>query len=235
TFPAVQVIYFDIHGTLIDKELGVFEALSPLLARSPYQFDRNEAVSFYLESEYEIKKRRPGAPYVHILSETYDDVALRLGIEFTSSDSALFAHSIADWPLVPNAERCLATFRNISGLSLSAIADVDQDALDRTSAFAALAPYFNTVFTSESDTCAAYKPARAVFEAPLRHYDALGVPRASTCIVSASLLLDLEPARELGVPGVWVQYPERLAERVGAWESAYPAFAVRNLADLARA
>ncbi|KAJ7216198.1 HAD-like domain-containing protein, partial [Mycena haematopus] len=202
TFPAVQVIYFDIHGTLIDKELGVFDALSPLLARSPYQFDRNEAVSFYLESEYEIKKRCPGAPYVHILSETYDDVALRLGIEPTSSDSTLFAHSIVDWPLVPNAEWCLATLRNISGLSISAIADVDQDSLDQTSAFTTLAPYFDTVFTS--DTCAAFKPALAVFEGPLRHYDVLGVQREGTCIVSASLLLDVEPARELAVPGVWM-------------------------------
>ncbi|KAF7373411.1 HAD-like protein [Mycena sanguinolenta] len=207
-FPAVQVVYFDVHGTLIDKELGVFQALSPLLSRSPYQFDRSEAVAFYLESEYEIKKRTPAAPYEP------------------------FARSIADWPLVSYAQWCLAVLHNnILGLSISAIADVDHDSLHRTSAFAALAPYFDTVFTT--DTCAAYKPALAVLEGAVRHYDALGVQRENTCVVSASLLLDLEPARELSVPGIWMRYPQSLAEHVDPWESAFPALGSLHLADLA--
>jgi hypothetical protein len=59
-------MYFDVYRTFIacihctsyhmyilvsfqDKEAGVFEALKPLLGWSPYPFDRNEAVSFYLE------------------------------------------------------------------------------------------------------------------------------------------------------------------------------------------
>ncbi|KAJ6463339.1 HAD-like domain-containing protein [Mycena sanguinolenta] len=231
-FSEVQVIYFDVHGTLIDKEFGVAEALLPLLSQSPYQFDFYEAVSFYLESEYEVKKRIPEAPYTRILSETYEEVALRLGIESTSPDSALFAESIANWPLVPYVEWCLATLRAVPGLSISAIADMDHDSLLRTSAFATLAPYFNTVFTN--DACAAYKPALAVFEGPVHHYEALGVQRENTCVVSASLLLDLEPARELGVPGIWTRYPQRLGEHVDPWESAYPAFGFLNLADLAQ-
>ncbi|KAJ7361387.1 hypothetical protein DFH08DRAFT_951954 [Mycena albidolilacea] len=169
----MKVIYFDIYGTLIDKEAGVFEALGSLLSHSAYQFDRNEAVSFYLESEL-------------------DDVALLLGIEYTEPDSLLLAQSINDWPLVLHAVSCLATLRTIPGLSIAAIADADHDSLLRTPAFAALAPSFDTVFTW--DACAAYKPDLAVFSNPLSYYDALGVPRQRTCLVSGSLFMDLEEA-----------------------------------------
>ncbi|KAJ7897222.1 ubiquitin family-domain-containing protein [Mycena olivaceomarginata] len=57
-------------------------------------------------------------------------------------------------------------------------------ARQRTPAFAALAPSFDTVFTW--DVCAAYKPDLAVFANPLSYYDALGVPGQRTCLVSGS-------------------------------------------------
>ncbi|KAF7373448.1 hypothetical protein MSAN_00554500 [Mycena sanguinolenta] len=171
--PEVKVMYFDVHDTLIDKEQGVFEALSPLLHRSPYEFDRNEAVSFYLESELEIKKRTPAAPYTH----------------------------------------------------------VDHASLHRNPTFADLSSYFDTVFTT--DACAAYKPAPAIFDGAVRHYDALYPKRENICIVSASLLLDLEPARALGIPGIWMRYAQSLAEHVEPWERAFPALMAFGLYDLA--
>ncbi|KAJ7225693.1 hypothetical protein GGX14DRAFT_556452 [Mycena pura] len=66
--------------------------------RGPFSrhFDRNEVVSFYLESECEVKKRTTGVPYADIMANTYDDIALRLGIEPTRIDSLLFGKSIAD-------------------------------------------------------------------------------------------------------------------------------------------
>ncbi|KAJ7724677.1 hypothetical protein B0H14DRAFT_3003663 [Mycena olivaceomarginata] len=216
-FKTLQVAYFDIFGTLIDKEAGVFEALKPLFSCSAYQFDRNEAVSFYLESESEAKKRAPGAPYAHILSDAYHDVAFRLGIESTTSASALFAQSIAHWPLFPHAEWCLAILRTIPGLSIAAIADVDRDSLLRSSAFTALAPYFDTMFTW--DACRAYKPDLTVFKNPLSYYEALGAWRLRT----------------LCIPGIWMRYPQSLAATARSWERACPSLTVGNLVQLAAA
>ncbi|KAF8172835.1 HAD-like domain-containing protein [Mycena galopus ATCC 62051] len=230
-FPAVQVVYFDLHGTLVDKELGVFEALKPLLDRSAYQFDRNEAVSFYLESEYEMKRRAPDALYAQILSDTYTDVALRLGIESVEPDSSLFAESFFHWPLISNAERCLTALRTVPGLSIAAIVDVDHESLQHSFAFRALAPYFDTVFTW--DACAGYKPDLSVFKKPLLYHDALGVKRQNTCIVSGNLLADLEPALELGIPAIWMRHPQSLAENTCSWERAHPVLSFSNLADLA--
>jgi hypothetical protein len=84
------------------------------------------------------------ALYVQIFSQTFEDVALRLGIEYTEPDSLLFAQSTNDWPLAPHSESCLDTLRTIPGLSIAAIADADHDSLPRTPAFAALAPSVDT-------------------------------------------------------------------------------------------
>ncbi|KAJ7618827.1 hypothetical protein DFH06DRAFT_1483244 [Mycena polygramma] len=42
---SLQVIYFDVFGTLIDHESGIFTALESLLSRPSYGFTRNEALS----------------------------------------------------------------------------------------------------------------------------------------------------------------------------------------------
>ncbi|KAJ7805441.1 hypothetical protein B0H14DRAFT_3485116 [Mycena olivaceomarginata] len=157
----------------------------------------------------EVKKRAPGAIYPDILSETYNDVALRLGMEPTRADAASFAQSITDWPLVPDAAWCLATLHTIPGLSIAAIADADRESLGRMPAFTAPAPYFDTV---SWDACTAYKPDRAVFEKPVQYHDAL----------ESSVF-----------PGVWICYHRNLAENVHIRQGAHPALIGTNLADLA--
>ncbi|KAJ7117238.1 HAD-like domain-containing protein [Mycena crocata] len=218
-----EVIYLDVYGTLIDRETGIFTALRGLFERSPYQFERPEALSFYFESEAETKKRQPDAPYSQILAYAYDDVVLRLGMRSEGTDSSIFAQSIKDWPAIPAAEWCLSALRTIPSISLVAVVDVDRDSLELTTSYVSLAPHFNVVFTW--DTCKAYKPAQAAVERVIKHFDALLVPRDHTCFVSNSLL-DMEPVRELGVPTVWVRYEESLAGNVYYMEDESPEVAL---------
>ncbi|KAJ6554462.1 HAD-like domain-containing protein [Mycena capillaripes] len=218
---SVRVIYFDVYDTLIDRETGIFTALRPLLNRSSYGFSRREALSFFFESEMEMKYRAPGATYVQILADTYEDVALRLGITSGATDAFLFTQSVQDWRCIPDASWFLCNLARNPRLSIVAISDVDHDFLLQTRAFASLAPFFEAVFTW--DVCHAYKPDLAVFDAPLRYYDAQGVPRAHSYLVSGGLLRDLEPARELGVPAVWMRYPSSLAASMHTVEDASPA------------
>ncbi|KAJ7023818.1 hypothetical protein C8F04DRAFT_1304393 [Mycena alexandri] len=75
---ALQIIYFDVYGTLIDHHSGIFDALGPLLARSCYCFDRHEALSFYFEVEDEMKQRTPASPYPEIIRQTHQEMAVRL-------------------------------------------------------------------------------------------------------------------------------------------------------------
>ncbi|KAJ7630108.1 HAD-like domain-containing protein [Mycena polygramma] len=216
----VRVIYFDVYDTLIDRETGIFSALQPLLNQSRYAFTRHEALSFYFESEMEMKERTPRAPYAQILADTYRDVALRLGIApVSATDVSLFARSADNWPCIPDAEWLLSIWHH--------------EFLLRTPAFASLAPFFDTLFTW--DACHAYKPDPSVFYAPLRLYDAHGVPRAHSVLVSGSILRDLEPARELGLPAVWIQTPGSLAANLPSVEDACPAGSFSSLFNLGTA
>ncbi|KAJ6492909.1 hypothetical protein C8R47DRAFT_426174 [Mycena vitilis] len=171
----VRVIYFDVYDTLNDRETGILNALQPLLNQSLYAFTRHEALSFYFESETEMKERTPRAPYAQIQADTYCDVALRLGIApVSTTDVTLFAQSAGNWPCIPDAGWLLNSLAHSPKISLAAIADVDHGFLLRTPAFPSLAPFFDSVFTW--DSCRAYKPDPSAFYAPLRFYDA-HVPR----------------------------------------------------------
>jgi FMN phosphatase YigB (HAD superfamily) len=50
----------------------------------------------------------------------------------------------------------------------------------------------------------------------------LGVRRERRCLVSNSLLRDLEPARQLGVPTIWMRHPKSLAGDVASVEYSSP-------------
>jgi FMN phosphatase YigB (HAD superfamily) len=179
----------------------------------------------------EMKRRTPGSPYAQILADTYGDVAQRLGLTpDNAADSLLFPQSVQAWPCMPYAVWLLYNLARNRRFSIVAIADVDHDFLLQTPAFAFLAPFFEAVFTW--DACNTYKPDPAVFNAALRYYDAQGVSHAHSFLVSGSLLRDMEPARELGLPAVWIKYPGTLAANMHTLEDAYPAAAFGSLFHL---
>ncbi|KAJ7183328.1 HAD-like domain-containing protein [Mycena filopes] len=228
---SVRVIYFEVYGTLIDKESGVFQGLQPLLERSTHDFSRHEALCFYFESEMEAKRRAPGSCYAQILVEAYEDVALRLGMTLQDPKESLrFTDSIKHCPLMPLAQWCLHNLKRIPSISLVALANVEHDFLLQTPAFAFLAPFFEAVFTW--DACKTYKPEYAAFDAPLQYFDTLGIPREQTCLVSTSLLCDMEPARELGVPALWMRFPGSLAGHMCSAEYASPVAAPEDFLRL---
>ncbi|KAJ7799981.1 hypothetical protein B0H14DRAFT_1698907 [Mycena olivaceomarginata] len=181
-------------------ESGIFDALQPLLARSLHRLNRREALAFYFESEIAAKKRNPAAPYSEILAQAHAEMTIRLGLPVVEDAASLFASSISTWPLYDGAVWCLQNLKPRI-CHLVALSDATHDILCQSSSFSALAPYFSEVFTSDGSH--AYRPDSAAFDLPLKYWhDALGIPRQQRCLVSNSLLRDLEPARQLGVPAI---------------------------------
>ncbi|KAJ6617704.1 hypothetical protein B0H10DRAFT_1299326 [Mycena sp. CBHHK59/15] len=156
-------------------------------------------------------------------------MALRLGLSLSVGESAVFAASSTNWPLLDGAVWCLQTLHPWIP-ALVGILDVDEDTARRSAAFAALAPYLAQIFTWDAGH--AYKPDLAAFHGPLAYYDAHGVPRAHRCLVSNGLLCDLEPARELGLPAAWLRLPGSLAANAPTVEYAAPCGIFVNYYDL---
>ncbi|KAJ7135513.1 HAD-like domain-containing protein, partial [Mycena filopes] len=202
-----QLIYFDVYGTLIDSESGIFCALSPLLARSSYDFDRREALSVYHEVESELKSCVPTAPYLEILAQAHQAMALRLGLTSSADESSAFASSLLDWPLFPNALQSLQTLRASIRL-LVAIVDMDHDTLVQTGAFPILGPYFDEVWSW--DLHHVYRPDPYAFGPAVLYHDSVGVPRSQRCLISDTLFDRLDFGCEVLVPAVWMRNPAGL-------------------------
>ncbi|KAJ7621348.1 hypothetical protein FB45DRAFT_139716 [Roridomyces roridus] len=186
------VIYFDVFGTLIDNETGIWVALQPLLQRSCKGLSRFEALSLYFELEQEVKQRElSGEP---LLLQSYQEFALRLGLTWTSAESSAFVSSIASWPLLPGALDCLQKLR--PHFTLVALLDMDAQTISSATAFDVLHPYFH--------------------ETRMPGFPIPEVDKTSRCIVSSSLVRGIEPARRADVPGVWLRLPGSLSAGVPA-------------------
>ncbi|KAJ7146576.1 HAD-like domain-containing protein [Mycena epipterygia] len=211
-------MYFDIYGALIDSESGIFAALEPLLARCFRRFDRAEALSFYFESESEMKRRTPTARYPEILAQAHKDISMRLGLTSSNKETSQFASSILHWPLFDGAVQCLQTlYHQIP--TLVALVDMDHDTFTQTASYPLISPYFAEMFTW--DATHSYRPDLATFAAPFSYHDAGDVPRKRRCLVSGRLFRDLEVAYVASILGIWMWHPTtslRKEEGSFVWE-----------------
>ncbi|KAJ7177440.1 HAD-like domain-containing protein [Mycena crocata] len=215
----INVLYFDAHGTLIDNESGIFAALQPLLARCTRTFDRQEALGFYFESETEEKKRTPAAPYLDILAAAYNDMSARLGLRCADDETSSFVSSMFTWPLFDGALECVQRLHPRIP-TLVALLDVDYATLLRTSAFQALEPCFDEMFTW--DASKTYRPDPSAFSPPFAYHDGEGIDPAHRCLVSNSVFRDLEPARLQLIPAIWLRLPSTLAGGCESIEHSVP-------------
>ncbi|KAJ7152824.1 hypothetical protein C8R46DRAFT_912761, partial [Mycena filopes] len=220
---------FDVYGTLIDSESGIFSALGPLLARSSYCFGRSEALSMYFEVEGELKAHLPTAPYLEILSQTHQAFALRLGLTSSADESLAFASSLFTWPLFPEALRSLQDL-HASIPFLVAVADMDLETLYKTRAFPLLSPYFLEIWSW--DLCHAYRPDQYTFSPAVAYHDNMGVPRAQRCLISNALSDRLDFGCKMLVPAVWLRDPAGLAGGVPAADGSFVWKVVPDLPSL---
>ncbi|KAJ7895312.1 hypothetical protein B0H13DRAFT_1624451 [Mycena leptocephala] len=203
---ALEILYFDLYGTLVDNEWGILDALGPLLTRCPRQLDKHEALTFYFESEDEAEMWSPNAPYFSILAEAHEHMTIRLGPTVAGGASA-FASSLFTWPFFDGALRCLQTSSRAIP-TLVALFDIDFFTFSKISAFSSLTPYFAEVFTW--DAAQAYRPKFRAFAPPIP------IPRRVACAACAPLPCLEQPLPGLGacmrpgVPTIWMRHPPSL-------------------------
>src|SRR5260370_17665577 len=85
----VTFVTFDVHGTLIDWETGIYEAFAKEAARDDVEIDRNVLIPLF----HEISRDIEGGSY-----ELYAEVLSRTAIEIAKR---------LDWRLAPSPPRSL--------------------------------------------------------------------------------------------------------------------------------
>ena len=159
-----------------------------------------------------------------VLSETVQEMGIRLDRKITQEDGERFAQSLTTWE--PFADTVAALQRLATKFRLGIISNTDDDLFAETKK--KLAVSFDPIVTAQQ--VKSYKPSHRNFEEALRR---AGLPKEQVLHAGQSVLHDVIPATELGLRTVWVNRPS-IRPGAGAAKAAVcvPTFQVSSVAEL---
>ena len=217
-------ISFDCYGTLIDWESGILGYMRPLLRAKGCDASDGQILNLYSELEPR-EQSLPYRSYCEVLAGVMGGFAHELKFELSATEAAGLADSIAHWKPFPDTVQGLQRLR--SRYKLAILSNID----DELFAFSAkhLQVPFDLVVTAQQ--VRSYKPSHRNFEALLER---LGRPREGLLHAAESLYHDVAPARELGIPSVWVNRRQGKPAAATRLAEAKPDLEVATIEELAR-
>src|ERR1700760_1200199 len=93
----VTFVTFDVYGTLIDWETGIYEAFRDEAARDGFTIERDELLPLFHEIEQQIEAGSYEL-YAEVLRRTAVQIAKQLGWPLEPSRSCFLPNSVARWP-----------------------------------------------------------------------------------------------------------------------------------------
>lgn len=218
-----RVISFDCYGTLVDWEAGILTYFREL-ASSHGQAVPDAAI---LSAYSEIEPRPQSGPYRsyrEILREVAREFAARYGFSITRAEADTLPESLCAWQSFPDTVEALERLK--SRFQLAIVSNIDNDLFAHTARL--LEVPFDFVITAEQ--VRSYKPALPHFDELLRR---TGLPLGEHLHAAESLFHDIAPARQLGLPNVWVKRSHDNASTASQKAAVQPDWTVRTLEDLA--
>jgi 2-haloacid dehalogenase len=197
---------FDCYGTLIDWNGGIRRELARVFGDER----ADQLLARYHELEPEVQREDPSRSYAEVMRETMRR------LDAPEGEEDALGRSLPGWEPFPEVTAALRELRE-RGWRLAILSNTDPDLLAASRERIGV-PFDLSVVASEIGS---YKPARRHWE---RFFAETGADRKRHAHVAASLFHDVAPARELGLPSVWIN---RLGERAGLEPT-------RELPDLAR-
>ena len=189
----VTFVTFDVYGSLIDWETGVYQAFAKEAEKDGYTISRDELIPLFLEVQQEIKGGSYEL-YAEVLRRTAMQVARRLGWPLESSRANFLPESIPRWLPFKETNTQLERFRKKHKIGL--ISNIDDKLLGQTRRH--FKPDFDLVVTAQQ--VRSYKPDPAHFKECERR---IGT-RKGWVHVTSSLYYDVEPCLKLKVPVIWI-------------------------------
>jgi 2-haloacid dehalogenase len=189
----VTFVTFDVYGTLIDWETGIYEAFAEEAERDGFEIERNVLISHFHEIEREIEGGSYEL-YAEVLRRTAIEIAKRIGWRLEPSRSGFLPDSVQRWKPFRETNSALDKFKKKFQIGL--ISNIDDKLLGQTRRH--LNPDFDLVVTAQQ--VRSYKPDPAHFTEAERR---MGGKRGWVH-VAASYYHDVEPCLKKKIPVVWV-------------------------------
>ena len=214
----VTWVTFDVYGTLIDWEKGVYDAFSREASRDGYTLSREELIPLFHQIQQEIKGGSYEL-YAEVLRRTAVQISRRLGWPLEPSRSGFLPESIPRWPPFQETNAQLARFAKSHSIGL--VSNVDDKLLGQTRRHFKVD--FDLVVTAQQ--VRSYKPDPAHFKECERRIGS----KKGWVHVASSYYYDVEPCLKLKVPVIWVN---RTGEQLDA-KQGKPTAEVSSLEEAA--
>jgi len=207
---------FDCYGTLVDWNAGIQSELARLVGSS----EGEHLLVRYHVIEPQVQSAHPGWRYRDVMAVVLGELADEAGIALPDAEKDALGRSLPGWPVFPEVRGALAE-AHARGWQLVALSNTDRDLINASLEVIGV-PFERAIVASEVGS---YKPAHGHWTA---FYESTGADRARHVHVAQSYFHDIVPARELGIPSIWIN---RLGERA----EIPPARELPNLSGLADA
>jgi len=189
----VTFVTFDVYGTLIDWETGVYEAFAKEAERDGFTLDRDQLISLFHEIQQEIQDNSYEL-YAEVLRQTASKVAKKLNWPLDPSRLNFLPDSIQRWKPFEETNEQLA--RIAKKYKVGLISNIDDRLLGLTRRH--LPTDFDLVVTAQQ--VRAYKPQPQHFKEFHRRIGG----KKGWVHIAQSYYHDVTPCLKMKVPVIWV-------------------------------
>jgi 2-haloacid dehalogenase len=215
----VTFVTFDVYGTLIDWETGVYDAFAKEAARDGVEIDRATLIPMFHEIEREIESGSYEL-YAEVLRRTALEIAKRLDWPLEPSRSGFLPDSVQRWQ--PFKETNTQLQKLSKKYKLGLLSNIDDKLLGQTRRH--IPTDFDLVVTAQQ--VRSYKPEPPHFTECARR---IGGKRGWVH-VAASYYHDVAPCLKQRVPVIWVNRSKETLEP----SAKKPTAEVSNLKEAAK-
>ena len=202
-----KCLTFDVYGTLIDWETGIWNALQPLIEQLPAALNREDALNDFAIEETAQEAQTPGLLYADLLTVVHQRLAKKWGLWVNGAESRTFGASVPLWPAFEDSVDSLRRLRE--RFKLVPLTNVDQVSFEGSNR--RLGAPFWRVFTA--GMIGSYKPDVRNFQFMLDALAHDGFEKQNVLHVAQSIHHDMVPATAVGLEKAWIN---RQQGRLGA-------------------
>ena len=184
---------FDVYGTLIDWETGMYEGLQSLIAKVDKEMTRDEVLQAHAFHESTQQRQTPTYRYQDLLPIVYRRLAEQWGVQVNWKECVEYGQTVKNWPAFPDSKEALNFLKQ--HFKLVVLSNIDNDSFMYSNE--KLGVDFDAVYTAED--VGAYKPSDSNFEYMLAKIGDIGVNKDKILHTAESMFHDHVPGNKFGL------------------------------------